>query len=242
VAAEREALSSRPQQIALERARLTDEIEKAETARQQASDALAAAEGKLYEVEKILKEIHGRLLEAREKRARVDATLEQIVERRREAATRIMEEFDTPPADLPVAMEMPADLPELSAVEHKLDSLKRERERLGAVNLRADIELQEFEDQLGNLTREREDLETAIQKLRQAIMSLNREGRERLLAAFAEVNNHFGVLFRTLFGGGHAHLALTESDDPLEAGLEIMASPPARTCRCCRCYRVASRR
>ena len=228
VAAEREALASRPQQIAIERARLTDEIEKAETARQQTSDTLAAAEGKLYEVEKILKEIHGRLLEVREKRARVEATLEQIVERRREAASRIMEEFDTPPADLPAAMEMPADLPELSAVEHKLDSLKRERERLGAVNLRADIELQEFEDQLGNLTREREDLETAIQKLRQAIMSLNREGRERLLAAFAEVNNHFGVLFRTLFGGGHAHLALTESDDPLEAGLEIMASPPGK--------------
>jgi chromosome segregation protein len=226
--AEAAALVDRPRQIAVERARLTEEIEKAEVARKEAADVLATAENELTAVDKALREVNNRLQEARERRVRVETTLEQLSERRREATTRIMDEFETSPADLPEAMEFPADLPELEQVEQRLDSLKKERERLGAVNLRADIELQEFEEQLGGLTKEREDLETAIQKLRQAISSLNREGRERLLAAFAEVNTHFGSLFRSLFGGGEAYLKLTESEDPLQAGLEIMASPPGK--------------
>ncbi|WP_051555802.1 hypothetical protein [Kordiimonas gwangyangensis] len=113
-------------------------------------------------------------------------------------------------------------------LEHNLEKLKRERDRLGAVNLRADEELTEIDEQLTHLTGERADLENAIARLRTAIGNLNREGRTRLLAAFDVVNNHFGELFKSLFGGGEAHLELTESDDPLEAGLEIFASPPGK--------------
>ena len=110
----------------------------------------------------------------------------------------------------------------------KLDSLKQERERLGAVNLRADEELAEVEASREKMIAEREDLTEAIKRLRQAIHNLNQEGRERLLAAFDVVNKHFGELFATLFEGGTAQLQLIESDDPLEAGLELLAQPPGK--------------
>ncbi|MEL0112286.1 MAG: hypothetical protein VW835_11205, partial [Rickettsiales bacterium] len=110
----------------------------------------------------------------------------------------------------------------------KLERLIRERDSMGPVNLRAEQELIELEEQIGTMQTEREDLVAAIARLRQGISALNREGRERLLTAFEEVNRHFEELFVRLFGGGRAHLALTDADDPLEAGLEIMASPPGK--------------
>ena len=99
---------------------------------------------------------------------------------------------------------------------------------MGPVNLRAETELDELTEQIEGMERERDDLVGAIQRLRSAIAALNKEGRERLLAAFNLVNGHFQTLFRRLFGGGEAHLKLTEADDPLEAGLEILASPPGK--------------
>ena len=113
-------------------------------------------------------------------------------------------------------------------VERRLDGLRQDRERLGAVNLRAEEELAEIEAQREALAAERDDLIEAIKRLRGAIESLNREGRERLLAAFTIVHGHFQRLFTTLFGGGTAQLELIESDDPLEAGLEILARPPGK--------------
>jgi chromosome segregation protein len=119
-------------------------------------------------------------------------------------------------------------LPELADIEATLDRLRRERERLGAVNLRAEEELSEVEVQHTSLTTERDDLVEAIKKLRLGIQSLNREARERLLASFEQVNKHFQQLFTRLFNGGTAELQLIESDDPLEAGLEILAKPPGK--------------
>ena len=110
-----------------------------------------------------------------------------------------------------------------------LEKLRRDRERLGAgANLRAEEELREVEAQHTALTTERDDLVEAIKRLRQGIQSLNREARERLLASFEVVNGHFRRLFTELFGGGEAALHLIESDDPLEAGLEIIAKPPGK--------------
>ena len=119
-------------------------------------------------------------------------------------------------------------LPEVPDVEANLERLRRERERLGAVNLRAEEELREVETQHTSLTTERDDLVEAIKRLRQGIQNLNREARERLLASFEVVNNHFKHLFAQLFGGGTAELQLIEHDDPLEAGLEIVAKPPGK--------------
>jgi chromosome segregation protein len=121
-----------------------------------------------------------------------------------------------------------AELPETAEVETRLDRLRRERERLGAVNLRAEEELNEVQTQHTNLTTERDDLVEAIKRLRQGIQSLNREARERLLSSFEVVNNHFKRLFTELFGGGTAELQLVEHEDPLEAGLEIVAKPPGK--------------
>jgi chromosome segregation protein len=106
--------------------------------------------------------------------------------------------------------------------------MRRDRERLGAVNLRAEEELREVEAQHLTLTTERDDLVEAIKKLRTGIQSLNKEARERLLSSFEVVNGHFKRLFKELFGGGEAELHLIESDDPLEAGLEIIAKPPGK--------------
>jgi chromosome segregation protein len=134
-----------------------------------------------------------------------------------------------PPAVIDIAELKPgAALPDAADVEAKLDRIRRERERLGAVNLRAEEELVEVETQHTTLTSERDDLIEAIKRLRQGIQNLNREARERLLASFEVVNNHFKRLFTELFGGGTAELQLIESDDPLEAGLEIVAKPPGK--------------
>ncbi|OYX84038.1 MAG: chromosome segregation protein SMC, partial [Azorhizobium sp. 35-67-5] len=118
--------------------------------------------------------------------------------------------------------------PDISAIEVALDRAKRERERLGAVNLRADIELTETETQHDTLVTERDDLNEAIRRLRGGIASLNREARERLQASFIVVDGHFRKLFDTLFGGGEAQLVLTDAEDPLEAGLDIIAKPPGK--------------
>ena len=112
--------------------------------------------------------------------------------------------------------------------EAEVDRLRRQRDGLGAVNLRAEDDAREIAAEREGLARERADLEEAIAKLRQGIASLNREGRGRLLAAFDEVNRNFAVLFKHLFGGGEASLVMVESDDPLEAGLEIMCQPPGK--------------
>ena len=119
-------------------------------------------------------------------------------------------------------------MPDVAVVESRLDKLTRERENMGPVNLRAEIEAAELETQIGTLQTEREDLVSAIARLRQGIASLNREARERLVASFDTVNRNFQELFTRLFGGGKAHLELVNAEDPLQAGLEIYASPPGK--------------
>ncbi|MEX2008863.1 MAG: chromosome partitioning protein ParA, partial [Dongiaceae bacterium] len=143
---------------------------------------------------------------------------------------RIRERLDCAPDAVPdiAGLEADAEPPAREALEAKLQRLLRERDSMGPVNLRAEVEAAELDRQINGLQSERADLTAAIARLRQGIASLNREGRERLLAAFAQVNGHFEQLFTRLFGGGRALLKLTDADDPLEAGLEIMASPPGK--------------
>jgi len=219
-----------PEDLENRRQSLLTELEKAEKERHDSSDKLVTAEAQLAEQDKALKEIHEAQSEARERQIRADAAVENAVSRRKDIASQIGERFECAPTQLleKVGLETSDSLPDAMVLESKLEKLKRERDRLGAVNLRADEELTEIDEQLTHLVGERQDLENAIARLRQAIGSLNREGRERLLKAFDVVNNHFGELFKTLFGGGEAHLELTESDDPLDAGLEIFASPPGK--------------
>ncbi|MEW6091851.1 MAG: chromosome segregation protein SMC [Pseudomonadota bacterium] len=228
--AELKALEGVPAEIEEKRRALLTLIAEAEAGRGEAADALAEAEKHLAEAVKHAKDVQQQLGETREERARIDGLVTGARERRAEAEDRIREVLECEPeAALAQAnLEEGAELPGLEQIDAKLERLKRERESLGGVNLRAEEESRELTEQLETMTSEREDLVSAIAKLRQGIGSLNREGRERMLEAFEKVNANFSRLFTHLFGGGEAHLKLTESDDPLEAGLEIMARPPGK--------------
>ena len=125
-------------------------------------------------------------------------------------------------------MLTPDKMPASEAIENDVNRLKRQRDALGAVNLRAEEDAKEVQDEHDLLVNEKNDLEEAIKALRTGIASLNKEGRERLLTAFEQVNESFGTLFKHLFGGGEAKLVLVESDDPLDAGLEILCQPPGK--------------
>ncbi len=224
------AAEAGPKELVRQRDALLDQISTAEATRRHTSDALMKAESVLAERDKALKDIQEGQANARERQIRADAAVENAVRRRKDLAAQIGERFECAPTQLleKVELETSDSLPDVTVLESKLEKLKRERDNMGAVNLRADEELNEIDEQMQHLVGERADLEAAIARLRQAIGNLNKEGRERLLAAFDIVNNHFGELFVSLFGGGEAHLKLTESDDPLDAGLEIFASPPGK--------------
>ncbi len=221
---------AKPAEITAKRTALLEQLGAAETARNAAADAVAGREAELGEADGGLRRTEGAASQARETRARLQANLEGAAERREEVRQRIRESLDCEPDAALAAGEVAADeeLPALEEASTRLERLLRERERMGPVNLRAEQEAQELTEQLETMVSEKADLEAAIARLRQGISSLNREGRERLLTAFEQVDKHFQDLFVRLFGGGTAHLALTEAEDPLEAGLEIMASPPGK--------------
>ncbi|TKB17990.1 MAG: chromosome segregation protein SMC [Mesorhizobium sp.] len=228
--AERERLADAPDEIDTKRRALLSQLSEAETLRQAAGDRLQEAENKQAELDKAATAAIQSLAEARETRVRAEERLTAADERRAEVEARIQEALNTPPHLVIKHTGLEADdpMPDMAEVERQLDRLKIERERLGAVNLRAEEEQRELSERLETIVSEREDIIEAIRKLRQAIQSLNREGRERLLSAFEVVNGHFQRLFSHLFGGGTAELQLIESEDPLEAGLEILARPPGK--------------
>ncbi|MBI1238932.1 MAG: chromosome segregation protein SMC [Alphaproteobacteria bacterium] len=228
--AEAARLAEEPARIAEARARLMDAIDTAEAARRAAADALAEAENRLTEADRAAKQASHDLSALRESRARAEAMLDGARARLAEFARQAHEQLDCAPQDLLARAEHPvgAPLPAIEEIEARVDKLRRDRESLGGVNLQAEDEAQEAQARLDSMVQERSDLEGAIAKLRGGISSLNREGRERLLAAFDIVNGHFKRLFASLFGGGEAELTLVESDDPLEAGLEILARPPGK--------------
>ena len=227
---ERASLDGAPAAFAQHRRALISEIETAEGARRDAQDRLVAAETALAEADRAARAALELAGEARTGEARAEERLEAAGRRLTDIAHEIREMLECEPADAAALAELKAGeaLPEVLAIEERLDKLRRDRERLGAVNLRAEEELREVEAQHTSLTTERDDLTEAIKRLRQGIQSLNREARERLLASFAVVNGHFQRLFTSLFGGGTAELLLIESDDPLEAGLDILAKPPGK--------------
>ncbi len=220
---------SAPEEIAAKREELTTAIEDAEERRRTASDVLAEAETASREAEHAEREAERLASEAREARARSEARADAARETVSYAAERIYEEQQVSPAKLLETLDVnPDEMPDSHAIEADVNRLKRQRDSLGAVNLRAEEDAKEVQEEHDHLVTEKTDLEEAIRTLRNGIASLNREGRERLLTAFEQVNSNFALLFKHLFGGGEANLVLVESDDPLEAGLEIMCQPPGK--------------
>jgi chromosome segregation protein len=227
---EMETLEEAPAQFELQRRALMSQLAEAEAARKAAADERAAAEMRLAEADRAARAALEAMSSSREQRAAAEQRLEATRARREELLKLIQAEHETDPHGLLEQAGIKRDdpTPPLEAVEKRLETLKLERERLGAVNLLADQELAEIEASRAKMADEQADLSEAIKRLRSAISSLNAEGRERLLAAFTQVNKYFGELFVTLFEGGSAELQLIESDDPLEAGLELLARPPGK--------------
>jgi chromosome segregation protein len=225
-----ERLQRRPVEIAEQRRALADLIDSATSTRRAAADRLAEAESELAGADRALKTAEAELAASRESRVRAEGVVAQAAEANQLLIERVRERLECAPEEALAIAELDPgeELPQREQIETRIQRLIRERENIGPVNLRAETEAAELETQLSGLQNERSDLVNAIARLRQGISSLNREGRERLLAAFEVVNKNFAELFTRLFGGGRAHLSLTEHEDPLEAGLEIMASPPGK--------------
>jgi chromosome segregation protein len=226
---ELKAAKDTPAELAAKREKMTDEIASAEDRRKAAADSLAEAETILRQAVQTERDAERNASEAREARARSEERAEAAREMVAAAVERIQEAMDTTPQHLLETLDTNPDaMPAAEAIENDVNRLKRQRDALGAVNLRAEEDSKEVSEEFENLGNEKTDLESAIAKLRTGIASLNKEGRERLLTAFEQVNDSFAVLFKHLFGGGEAKLVMVESDDPLEAGLEIMCQPPGK--------------
>lgn len=225
-----EKAQNAPKVIKEKRIALLDKIEESEQKRRDAGDALATAITSASSADKVAKDADEAAADARESRARLEAQVESADTRVAEATQLSHETCSSEPENLLAIAEHKEgkDLPERADIDRKLERYKRERENLGGVNLRAEEEMQEIAGRLEEIKIEHEDCEAAIRKLRSAIGGLNREARQRLNEAFETVNTNFSSLFTRLFNGGQAELRMIDSEDVLEAGLEIFASPPGK--------------
>jgi chromosome segregation protein len=221
-----QALEARPTEIAARRAEALDVLSAAEAAHRQATETLSVALDVTSEADRAARAAEAALGGRREDAVRAEGAAQQANHAWGTVAERILERLGSNPT-LP---DPPSDLSQESEdkARKRLERQLKEREEMGPVNLRAEQEADDVEKQIGTIETEREELTTAIAKLRGSIGHLNREGRERLTAVFQEVDKNFQQLFTRMFGGGRAHLALVGSDDPLEAGLEIYAQPPGK--------------
>ena len=177
-----------------------------------------------------LNDVQERSIQIRERKASSGATIEGLKKRKEDLLERVSSELNLEENDILENSNLNGveELPDSVAQEDALDEKKREREKLGSVNLRADEETSKYEIEIKKMEQDREDLVSAIIKLKESINELNQKGRERLLEAFEKVNRKFNEVYTKLFNGGNAKLELIDSDDPLEAGLEMLVSPPGK--------------
>jgi chromosome segregation protein len=218
-------LEAAPAEAAAARREALDGLASAETRHKRAAEALHAAQTQAEHAARQARAAETALSAAREARAREEGNITAADHAWGTVAERILERLGVNPA-LPDPPELHPDSEDKA--RKRWEKLIREREEMGPVNLRAELEATEAEEAIATIERERGEITSAIAKLRGSIGHLNREGRERLSAVFNEVDRHFQALFSRMFGGGKAHLALVGSDDPLEAGLEIYAQPPGK--------------
>ena len=227
---EMDTLSQRPALIKGEQDKVTTLQEAAEISRQEKADALRSAEEKTQTLTTSQRESERLLSTARETGIRAEGAREKCEADLEVIRDRIAEKLNCAPAQLDeiAGLKEGASEEPIDTLEARVTRLHNERDQIGPVNLRAEIEMAEIDSRVTEMQTEKDDLIEAVAKLRSAIATLNKEGRTRLLASFNDVNKYFTELFKTLFGGGHAELRLTESDDPLLAGIEILASPPGK--------------
>jgi len=225
-----ENIAKLPEEVAEKKGMLTQNTSDTENKKQELSNDLIKAEEEYQNVYKELREVEQQMIIARENKARSGATLEGLENRRKDLINTLKHDLNIEEKDLLENSDLKNidELPNVIEQEDKLDAKKNEREKLGSVNLRADEETQIYKDEIKKMEKDREDLVTAISKLRASINELNQKGRERLVGAFEKVNRKFNDVYTKLFNGGTAKLEFVESDDPLEAGLEMLVSPPGK--------------
>ena len=224
--AEADARPSEPEALQ----RLAAELAAGEAAATTGRETLEREQAALATLEQELVAVEAALADQRERLAVAQSERSHAREALAGAAAAIRDRLQREPADLLADEALATALAEarIEELEPRLASLRAARDRLGAVNLRADLEVGELEVTIGETKSRQAELQQAIDRLRAAIATLDGEGRERLLASFAAVDGHFRRLFAVLFGGGKAHLRLAGAEDPLRAGLELEASPPGK--------------
>ncbi len=227
---ENSVLSERSENIKDEQNNVAKWRENAELSRQQKADTLSVAEEKTRTLNQTQRRAEQLLTTAREAGIRAESVRERCYADLEMMKERIAEKLDCTPEELHEAAGKYTSSEEqpIETLEAQVSRLHNERDQIGPVNLRAEVEMAEIDIRVSEMQAEKKDLIEAIAKLRSAIATLNKEGSARLLASFNDVNKYFSMLFKTLFGGGHAELQLTESDDPLLAGIDILASPPGK--------------
>ena len=219
-----------PEEISIKKGRLMQNASDTESKKLELSDDLIKAEENYQEINKELKAVEQKMMLARENKARSGATLEGLDNRKKDLINTLKIDLNVTENNLLENSDLKniEDMPNVIEQEDKLDAKKNERERLGSVNLRAGEETEQYKVEIKKIEKDRDDLVSAISKLRTSINELNQKGRERLLDAFEKVNRKFNDVYTKLFSGGTAKLEFVESDDPLEAGLDMLVSPPGK--------------
>ena len=195
----------------------------------QINEQLTSKEDSVKLINQKLYDINGIVLGITERKVRAQTIIEGLKDKKKEIELKSLSEFKHTLEELPnfAGIDIEEDI-QANKIDNQIQKLKDQREKMGAVNLRADNETQELQDQIDRMMNDRKDLVQGIQKLKGSINDLNQKGRERLLDAFEKVSRKFNDVYTKLFAGGNARLELIESDDPLEAGLELLASPPGK--------------
>ena len=220
---------AKPGSIAEKKGTYVQNIKNIEEDVLQINEKLTSKEDSVQSINQNLYDINTTVLGITERKVRAQTIIEGLKEKKKEIELKSLTDFKHPIAELSTFAEIDVDEQvKTSEIENQIQKLKDRRERMGAVNLRADNETQELQDQIDRMMNDRKDLVQGIQKLKSSINDLNEKGRERLLDAFEKVSRKFNDVYTKLFAGGNARLELIESDDPLEAGLELLVSPPGK--------------
>ncbi len=222
-----------PERIATSKGQNLQNLENTKKRNEEIEIELTEAESKHNLINENLKEVQLKLSDLKEKKARNEATIEGIENRKKDLLYSVKNELNIENeisllAQSDLSNLSSEDLPSIDEQSLKVEKVKKQRESLGSVNLRADEETKKYETEIKKMEDDRADLYSAIVKLKASIEELNQKGREKLLEAFTKVNRKFNEVYTKLFNGGTAKIELVDSDDPLEAGLEMFVSPPGK--------------
>ena len=223
-------LEKQPQSQAEKKGQISENLRLSENEKNENETLIEEIDKKINDLREELDKIKESSIEIRERKASSGATIEGLNKRRNDLLERIDTELNLNENNILEYsnLDKEEEFPDAVSQEEMLDEKKREREKLGSVNLRADEETTKYETEIKKMETDRQDLVQAITKLKESINELNQKGRERLLEAFEKVNRKFNEVYTKLFNGGNAKLELVDSDDPLDAGLEMLVSPPGK--------------